>query len=210
MPAAAPTVSESTDTRDRIIRATLRVIGERGIGAVSNRRLAGEAGVALGSLTYHFQSQTELLRESLLLYAREEVERLEAIAATLRATEPSAAEAAAEVERIVSGATAGPEQIAELELHLHAARDPALQDASKRCFAAYDEVAAAALETLGVPNPHQLAPTVVALLGGMALRRLGGGDRDASGMADALPALVRGATVAPNAGRTADPPSPGT
>src|ERR1044072_3485734 len=62
----------TTDTRARILHATLRVIAAGGIGAVSNRRVATEAGVALGSLTYHFPSQTALLRDSLLLYADEE------------------------------------------------------------------------------------------------------------------------------------------
>ncbi|MBK5229827.1 MAG: TetR family transcriptional regulator [Thermoleophilia bacterium] len=189
---------EKTDTRERILRATLRVIGEHGVEAVSNRRLAKEAGVALGSLTYHFPSQTELLRESLLLYVNEEVARLNAIAETIRAGEPTVEQVAAEVERIFISYVYGPEQIAELELHLQAARDPELQDASRRCFAAYDDVAIAALQALRLPATEVHARAVVALVSGVALRFLGTGVRDDSGLALALTTLARGAETSPD------------
>jgi DNA-binding transcriptional regulator YbjK len=187
------TTLEPVDTRQRILHVTLRLIGEQGIGAVSNRRVAAEAGVALGSLTYHFPSQTRLLRESLLLHVAEEVERLEGIAATLRSSKLTAAKVAAEVEDEIQRTSDGHESVAELELHLQATRDPELQDASRRCFAAYEDFAAAALEALGVPDPARHARAVVALMTGLAIRRLGTGERDASGTADALIALVRGA-----------------
>lgn len=186
---------EAPDTRERILRATLELIGREGIGAVSNRRLAEVAGVSLGSLTYHFPSQDLLLRESLLLYVGEEVERLEAIAADLRARRPrpSAEEVAAEVQQVAADSADRPEQVAELELHLLASRDPALQDASRRCFAAYEGVAAAALEAFGVPDASRHARVVVALMTGMGIQRLGAGIHDASGVADALLTIVRGA-----------------
>lgn len=188
----------SSDTRARILHATLRVIAAGGVGAVSNRRVAAEAGVALGSLTYHFPSQTDLLRESLLLYVEEEVARLEGLAAELRRGTaagggPSAEQAAAVVEQVVARDAGRPEEIAELELHLHASRDPALHDASRRCFAAYENFATAALDALGVPEPQRHARTVVALLCGLGVRRLGTGEHAAAGTADALLTVIRGA-----------------
>jgi DNA-binding transcriptional regulator YbjK len=199
-PRTAPPSPGSTTTRARILHATLRVIAAGGIGAVSNRRVASEAGVALGSLTYHFPSQTDLLRDSLLLYAAEEVARLEALAAELRAGAdagdgPSAEQAAAVVEQVAARNTGRPEEIAELELHLHASRDPALHDASRRCFEAYEEFAAAAMQALGVPEPERHARTVVALLCGLGVRRLGTGEHAAEGTADALLTVIRGATA---------------
>ncbi len=199
-PAGAPS---TTDTRARILHATLRTIAAGGIGAVSNRRVAAEAGVALGSLTYHFPSQTDLLRESLLLYAAEEVARLEALAAELRAATgaggegggPSAEQAAVVVEQVAARNAGRPEEIAELELHLHASRDPELHEASRRCFGAYEDFAAAALEALGVPDPARHARTVVALLCGLGVRRLGTGEHHAAGTADALLTVIRGASA---------------
>lgn len=181
------------DTRERILRATIDLIGRHGVSAVTNRRVAAAAGVALGSLTYHFPSQVDLLRESLLLFVGEEVARQESIAADLRRRRPSVEEVAAEVERVVRESGNRAQQLAEIELHLRAARDPALQDASRRCFEAYEGVAAAALEMLEVPDPGRHARTVVAAMYGMGLRRLGSGDEDVSGVAAALLAIVRGA-----------------
>jgi len=188
----APTASASP-TRARILHATLRVIADGGVASVSNRRVAAAAEVALGSLTYHFPNQSELLHDTLLLYAEEEVARLDAIAAALREANPTAEQAAAAVERIAADRSGRPEEVAELELHLHASRDPALQDASRRCFAAYEGVASAALEVLGVPDAARHARTVVALLCGLGVRRLGTGEHHADGTADALMTIIRGA-----------------
>jgi AcrR family transcriptional regulator len=188
-------IATSKDTRKRILASTLRLIGEHGVGEVSNRRVAAAAGVALGSLTYHFPSQTQLLREALLLYVGEEVARLQSIAAELRSSEPTAAQVAGEVQRIVERSSTRLEQVAELELHLHASRDPDLQEASARCFAAYEDLAAAALEALDVPDPARHARTVVAVMCGLGLRRLGTGEREATGTADALLTIVRGARL---------------
>lgn len=180
-------------TREAILRATLTLLAEEGTGALSNRRIAAAAGVSLGSLTYHFPSQAELLRESLLLYVKEEVERLEAVAAALRARDPSPAEVAAVAEALIARPTGGPGPLAELELHLQAARDPELQEASRRCFAAYDAFGADALASLGVPDPERHAGAVVALILGLGLRRLGTASTDSAAVTDALLTYLRGA-----------------
>jgi DNA-binding transcriptional regulator YbjK len=175
------------------MEATLGVIAAEGIGAVTNRRVASEAGVALGSLTYHFPSQTELLRDSLLRYVETEVARIEAIAQELRATEPTPEQVAAAVEQLLDSDPTRPGEVAELELHLEASRDPELQAASARCFAAYEDFAAAVLTALDVPDAARHARTVVAVMVGLTMRRLGTGAQDARGTADALMTIVRGA-----------------
>ncbi len=188
-----------TDTRERILRTTLGLIGGEGIGAVTNRRVATEAGVSLGSLTYHFGSQVDLLRESLLMFVGEEVMRLEEISADLRLRNPDVVEVAGEVERIIRESGKRIHQLAELELHLRAARDPALQDASRRCFEAYEGVAQAALEKLRIPDPERHAAVVVGLMYGLALRRFGTGDEKGSGTAEALLTVVGPALAAERA-----------
>ena len=181
------------ETRERILRATLALLAEAGTAALSNRRIAAAADVALGSLTYHFPSQASLLRESLLLYVGEEVARLEAIATALREREPSPEEVAAEVEALVGRPSGGPGPLAELELHLQAARDPEMQEASARCFAAYEALAASALGTLGVVDPARHASAFVALITGLGVRRLGTGAADTEAVTSALLTLLRGA-----------------
>jgi DNA-binding transcriptional regulator YbjK len=90
--------------RDRILRATLAVIGDEGVHATSYRRVAARAGVPLGSMTYYFAdletlvvSAFETLGEGLepryagpLRDARDDLEAIEAlVAATGGATSPS-------------------------------------------------------------------------------------------------------------------------
>ena len=181
------------DTRERILRATVELIGREGVPAVTNRRVAGAAGVALGSLTYHFPSQVDLLRESLLLFVGEEVARQEAIAAELRRREPSVEQVAAEVERVVRGVRQPDPAAGRDRAPPPGGPRPGPAEASLRCFEAYEGVAAAALETLEVPEPERHARTIVALMYGMGLRRLGTGSEDASGVADGLLTIVRGA-----------------
>jgi DNA-binding transcriptional regulator YbjK len=192
-PTGKEQVRQEDGARLRILRSTFELIGRGGIAALSNRRIAADAEVSLGSLTYHFPSQAELLRESLSLYVEEEIARLETIAADLRAARPGTERVAAEVQRLAAENADRPQQIAELELHLHAARDPGLQETSRRCFAAYEGLAAAALEALGVPDAPRHAHSVIALMTGMGVQRLGTGRHDADGTAAALLTIVRGA-----------------
>lgn len=177
--------------RDQIVQATLRLIGEQGIGAVTNRAVARAAGVSLGSLTYHFPSQDDLLREALHAFVENEIARITSHVAALTAIAP--VDAPAEVEKAVAGFAHGPEQIANLELHLHAARDPALRETSTRSVEAYDRLAAAVLTALDIPDAERHAPAVVALLYGLAVRRLATGDTTATGTADAFRLLLLGA-----------------
>ncbi|GAA2574988.1 TetR family transcriptional regulator [Actinomadura fulvescens] len=186
-------MSASEAARDRILAATLRLIGEQGIGAVTNRAVARAAGVSLGSLTYHFPSQTDLLRESLQTFVDSEIARITAYVARLRDSGVSPDEAADLVEKAVVAFAYGPEQIANLELHLHAARDPGVRDTSARSVAAYDRLATAVLTALGIPDAERHAPVVVAMLYGLAVRRLSTGDTSAAGTADAFRLLLRGA-----------------
>ncbi len=178
--------------RERILRATLELIASGGVAAVTNRRVASAARVSLGSLTYHFTSQAQLLRESLLLYVQEETTRRELIAHELANEKPGVQRVAEAVEQLVAIPSAIPSQIAELELHLHAARDPELRDASRRCFEAHEQIASAALTALGIADGDRHASIVVALMTGLAVRRLSAGGHDAQGTSEALLTLVRG------------------
>ncbi|MFB4310978.1 TetR/AcrR family transcriptional regulator [Actinomadura sp. GTD37] len=179
--------------RDEILQATLRLIGERGIGAVTNRAVARAAGVSLGSLTYHFPSQEDLLREALHTFVEEEIARITDYCTALADSGMAPVQAPDQVEKAIVDFTDGPEQIANLELHLHSARDPSLRETSKRSVAAYDRLAAAVLKALGIPDAEQHAPAIVAMLYGLAIRRLATGDTSAAGTADAFRLLLLGA-----------------
>ncbi|MFC4853791.1 TetR/AcrR family transcriptional regulator [Actinophytocola glycyrrhizae] len=176
-------------TRERILHAALRVIGTDGVAGVTNRRVTREAEGSLGSLTYHFESQRELLREAMVLFVAEESARLAALADAHPGA--SVESAAALVERVAVDTRFGHEQIAPLELYLQAGRAPSPRDAAASCFEAYDRIAVTVLTRLGVPSPDRLAGPVVALLTGLQLRRLATDEPGATGIADAVTMLVR-------------------
>jgi TetR/AcrR family transcriptional regulator, regulator of biofilm formation and stress response len=66
----------------RILDATMAIIGEDGLQAVTHRAVASRAGVSLGAISHHFPTREELLRSTLLHAAAVEVERLERLALT--------------------------------------------------------------------------------------------------------------------------------
>ena len=65
-----------TDTRRRMIAGGARAIGTRGVGAMSLRDLAVEAGVPLGSTYHHFPGGKAQLAEEAVLWTGRQVSRL--------------------------------------------------------------------------------------------------------------------------------------
>jgi TetR/AcrR family transcriptional regulator, regulator of biofilm formation and stress response len=87
-----PRAEASRRIREAIIAATVRIVAREGVAAVTHRRVAGEAGVALSSTTWHFAAKADILEAALHWTARREVERIRAIADRLGDTDfdPSA------------------------------------------------------------------------------------------------------------------------
>lgn len=176
------TPAAGINARDRILVAVLEVIGTAGIPAVTNRRIAAEAGVSLGSLTYHFATRTDMLRAALLRFVDDETGRLSELADSYRQRFPAGEapgldEASELVSEVADALVFTSEQVASFELYVHAGRDPSLRDAAADCFVAYDALAVTVLTALGLANPEQMAPAVVGMITGLQLRRLATGDR---------------------------------
>lgn len=162
-------------TRDRILQAVLHVIGTDGVAAVTNRRIAAHAGVSLGSITYHFPSQTDMLRDAMLGFVTDETARLTELAERYRDRGLSVSDAATLTQQVVRDLGWTAERLAPFELYIQAGRDPSLQDAAAECFAAYDHLTVSILEALGVPDAAELAPALVATIAGLQLRRVATG-----------------------------------
>lgn len=190
-----------TQGKDRIIQAALELIAGEGIAALTNRAVARRAAVSLGSLTYHFPSQADLLRECLDAHLRERVEWIEAAAKELRQRRLGSSELGIEIERLSAAAAGGPGFITELEIHLHAARHPLLQEASRRCFLAYEAFASTAMERLRIPDPERHAAHVVALMLGVGLRGRSTSRPADGGLAEALQTIARGAAALEQEGK---------
>lgn len=164
-----------TGAREQLLEAAVRVIGEQGIGGLTNRRVCAAAGVSPGSLTYHFATQNDLIREAVTTFVSEESTRIHAIVDELRGSVASVEEAAAAAQRAIEAIALGSAEIGVFEVYLQAARDPELQSCARDCYAAYDSAAREILSTLGVPSTDARAAHVVAFISGSQLRRLATG-----------------------------------
>lgn len=179
--------------RDRILRAVLDLVAEHGIGALSHRQIAARAEVSLGTLSYHFPDRQALLRESLRLFAANEIARITAVGEGLRSGEHGLDDLGGLVVQAMAGAADVGHVVAQFELYLHVTRDEDLREAVVACQRAYDELAEEALRLLGVPDPAGVAPLVVSMVDGLALRRVLTGDDSSAALTRALLLIAAGA-----------------
>jgi TetR/AcrR family transcriptional regulator, regulator of biofilm formation and stress response len=160
--------------RDAILRATLALIGERGLDAVTHRAVAERAGVPLAATTYWFESKEQLLGEALLLAAREETARVERIVLELAPQELDVAEWARAIAAVLaSDLEEDPaKHVAFVELVLEGTRRPALREEVERWNRAHVLLAELGLRACGSPDPDGDARVVVGAISGMLLGQL--------------------------------------
>lgn len=142
------------DRRDRIARAAITVISERGINALTHRVVAAEAGVPLGSTTYHFATLDDLIAVALDEAARRNVAALQEWDAAL----PADAELATALAELVldSVTKERANTIAEYNLYALALQRPYLRGAA----VAWDD----ALAELFIARTDALTGRLVATL----------------------------------------------
>jgi DNA-binding transcriptional regulator YbjK len=168
---APPTLPQAELRRRTILDAALRVISAGGVDAVTHRRVAAEAGVALGSTTYYFASREELVREAFRHYLAEVTVALGSLERENPIERPSdIADALTELARREFAAPAL--VLAEYELILYAARDPVLAQDFNAYERGLEARLAAPLEHLGADRPVDAARTVIELMRGFELERL--------------------------------------
>lgn len=161
------------DRRREILDATLRIVRDGGVAAVTHRAVAAEAGVPLAATTYYFASKDDLLDQALNLVAERSTAELAERAAGVaeRSTPRDVADAlvALSVEQLESATSP---LVAQYELYLEAARRPSLRGAVVRWDAAYAGLVAALLQGAGVPDPAAAATIVVSTLEGLLIGQL--------------------------------------
>ena len=114
------------ERRERIIRACLDVIAERGVAGTSHRHVAAAADVPLGSMTYHFAGIDELLHEAFSSFTDTVITQFQA--------RMEVASSAREAERAVLALLTQDvfanqrDLFLTLELYTLAAREPAYRD----------------------------------------------------------------------------------
>ena len=161
-------------------------MASKGLPAVTHRRVAREAKVPLAATTYYFASKDEILSEALESLSAAEVERLSGLAAEIATGTKTLEEVSAAL-----GAALIPDPdfaertwLAQFEIYVEAARNPALRPAVQRWREAFVDLAEQSLRAVDAPDPERRAPIAVAAINGILLDRLRGvGDDPARTMA---------------------------
>ncbi|WP_019814243.1 TetR/AcrR family transcriptional regulator [Saccharomonospora saliphila] len=142
------------DRRNRIARAAIAVIAERGIDSLTHRAVAAEAGVPLGSTTYHFTTLDDLIAVALDEAAQRSVT---ALREWDRALEPGVDLAAALADFVLSSVTEQRQHtIAEYNLYALALQRPRLRHAA----VAWDDALAEVFMARTDPLTGQMVATL--------------------------------------------------
>ncbi len=175
--------------RREILAATVRVIAQGGADAVTHRRVAAEARVPLGSLTYYFESREDLIREAFRFYIDEATAFLLEVE---REFPPiSVADLVDLIVEIMRREFMQPELLrAEYEMIVHASRDEQVARAYAGWERGLESRLAAPLEALGAERPLAAARTILHLVRGYELEQLAHHAEDASEFRSRLRSVV--------------------
>ena len=170
--------------RTELLEAAIRLIGTRGMDAVTHRAVAAEAGVPAASTSYYFRSKGELIDEALAALAEGEIERLrqrrEAVGGHIADVDVLTEALAQWIEEQMTpeGSVA---VLAQYHLQIEAARRPEARDILAAWKDGTDELAETAMAAIGAPDVQGSAILLIAALDGLRLRLLASGHDPLSG-----------------------------
>jgi TetR/AcrR family transcriptional regulator, regulator of biofilm formation and stress response len=168
---AQPSQERSRARREALLRAAVGLLAEGGVRAVTHRAVADRARVPLAATTYYFASIQQLTEEALRLHVTERVGELQGLAESAATGSRTAEQVAG---RFVEALLARDRDatIAQFEVYLEAARNPALRQCVAEALDAFERLAHGALSALGARRPAEAAAAFVAVINGFALNGL--------------------------------------
>ena len=158
--------------RTRILRATLELVAEGSVDAVTHRAVAARAGVSPGSTTHHFATREELVREAFRHYLQVGETRIRALLGQYSHGEDPLDRVAAILTTVVGRDFTGGLVRAEYELLLHACTDPELASEVRAWEDRLVGGLAQALERGDVARPMRTARILVNLARGYELEAM--------------------------------------
>src|SRR5690606_16467456 len=150
----------------------LEIIAEAGTKAVTHRAVAARAGVPLAGTTYYFASINNLIAEAMRLGVDD---RLAQWAAIMPDDEPLHIEPGTRIEETVLYTVLRrprTDVIAQIEMHLEAARTPAMQPAAAAAIESFEALCARFLQYFEDGPDRGLQIAMSALIDGLALHRV--------------------------------------
>jgi DNA-binding transcriptional regulator YbjK len=183
----------SERVREAIVSATVRIVAEDGVAAVTHRRVAAEAQVSLSSTTWHFATKADILIAALRWTARREVERISQIAARLGEADFDSAAWAGEladwvVEQVSADRTL---TVALYRLQIELIGRPEAPAVHREWGESLLALGERVLASSATSTPELDTRLVVAALDGLRLTVLSASDGDTSWLRPAVERLLR-------------------
>ena len=172
----------SRQIREAIVAATVRIVAREGVAAVTHRRVAAEADVALSSTTWHFATKADILQAALRWSASQEVERIGAIADRLGGTDFDPSAWAEELGDWLVEQVTGEREVAVALYRLQV--ELLGSEGALEVHREWGEGLLAFGEASGVPRLD--ARLVIAALDGLRMNVLNSGERDIEWLRDAV------------------------
>jgi DNA-binding transcriptional regulator YbjK len=166
-----PRQERSRVRREALLRAAIELLSEGGARAVTHRAVAARAGLPPATTTYYFDTIQELTDAALALHVADRVAELDQLVSAALGGGRSPDEVGEHLAVSLADRAADV-IVAQFEIYLEAARNPALQRPVAEALAAFERFTAQALGALGARDPEAAAPAFVALVDGFALHRL--------------------------------------
>ncbi len=189
-------VTRGERTRRAILDAALRVVAAGGVEAMTHRSVATEAGIAHGTITYHFRSRDDIILAAFRHHIERVSTELDALFEERLTTKWTIDEFV--VEFLRRSLQDRQSLVAEYELILYASRDAELAAEYRRWQRLLERQAAEVLEGDGATRPHEAARVVVALTRAFELSCLTDRERRPEELGEqltlVLPALLGTAT----------------
>ena len=166
-------MQELSSSQQELMRAVLRVIVRGGVDQVRYRSVAEEAGVSLGTVSYHYRNREELIVAALKYYLAENLRQLFLIKDQFKTR--NFEDVANYLVAICKKDFKDKNKlvIAEYELLVFAARNEEVAEAVE----AHENIGIAelakALEQAGIEKPFMMAQTLAELIRGFQLTNLG-------------------------------------
>jgi DNA-binding transcriptional regulator YbjK len=166
-----PLQERSRIRRDALLGAAVALIAEGGVRSVTHRAVAARAHVPLAATTYYFESIQQLTEEALRRHVTERVSELNKLADAAANGSRTAEQIA---RRFVKALLARDREstIAQFEVFLEAARNPALRQSVTEALDTFERLACVTLAALGARRPAQAAGAFVATVNGFLLNGL--------------------------------------
>jgi DNA-binding transcriptional regulator YbjK len=183
----------SERVRDAIVVATVRIVAREGISAVTHRRVAAEAGVALSSTTWHFATKADILVAALRWTAHREVARIMAIADRLGSDEFDPAAWAEELADWLLEQVSGERDVAVAlyRLQIELLGRPEAREVHEYWGRSLRALGERVLESSGTITPDLDTRLVVAALDGLRLNVLSAGEVDTTWLRPAVQRQLR-------------------